>query len=418
MKSSRVKKLVAVLAALLLLTACAKKTEALPDTYVAGSDFQYFQQSGSTDHETVQEGEDGWYILKDGFVYYYSDRVGIVAPLCSKVNCLHDREKDPERRQQCAAYAGSVMGDNSIQYYAGDIYLFTERSEEGDSGMVDVIEQMYRISGDGTARDLIREWPANYQLSSPVIHRGELYYIAGYSNFEEVAANPIRLEKLSLGRIGAKPEVLYDSEGLRSFGLSWLRAYGDHVYVSYSCANGADRRAGQIVYDTKSGKAEELVFCADGEPVWVGSLAFWQDRIVFVSYHADDPFALIDPYAPEKLYSAALDGSDTRVLMEDVPAGWSVTSDGERLYLHNCYMVVNGFEEEKVFRVYGADMAETDSFTLPEGVGFILDPWMGTPERQVLVREDADGWGLLIWDKEDLGSLKGAPYSPAFVRYE
>ena len=43
---------------------------------------------------------------------------------------------------------------------------------------------------------------------------------------------------------------------------------------------------------------------------------------------------------------------------------------------------------------------------------------IGAPERQVLIREDADGWGLLIWDKEDLGSLKGAPYSPAFVRYE
>ena len=412
------KKTAAVLAALLLLTACAKKTEALPDTYAAGSDFQHFQQSTMASRVRVQEGEGGFYILKDDFVYYYSDRAGIMVPLCSRPNCLHDRESDPERRRQCVAYVEAAGYEPSIQYYEGDVYFFGERVEEGESGTLDNIGQMFRISGDGTAKDLIREWPANYGLSSRIIHRGELYYIAGYPNYGEEAENPVRVEKLSLKRIGAKPEVLYNSEGVWGFNLNCLCAYGNHIYVYYDCAGKEDRRGGWIVYDTRSGSTEELAFYDDGESLRVGSLAFWQDRIVFVSFHADDPFAPIDPYASEKLYSAALDGSDLRVLKEDIPAGWSVASDGETLFLHNCYMVINGIEEEKVFHAYGPDMEEIDSFSIPDNADVLPAPWIGAPERQVLIREDADGWGLLIWDKEDLGSLKGAPYSPAFVRYE
>ncbi len=80
---------------LLILSGCGKDT--LPDSYIEGSDFQYMRQ-GDTDWEPqMQRGEKGYYFRQGEFVYYLDDGTGLLLPLCNKVDCLHDREKDMER---------------------------------------------------------------------------------------------------------------------------------------------------------------------------------------------------------------------------------------------------------------------------------------------------------------------------------
>ena len=83
----------------LLISSCGKNSaETLDDSYHAGTDFQFFQISdGGGIWPKVQETENGCVFVHDDFVYMFDQKSEVIMPLCSLVNCLHDKETDMEK---------------------------------------------------------------------------------------------------------------------------------------------------------------------------------------------------------------------------------------------------------------------------------------------------------------------------------
>ena len=94
---------VIILAVLLIFPGC--KSSALiknpkNDQYNAETDMQYFYKGDSIGTAKIQETADGCYLYHQGFVYHYENQSQKIEPLCCKLNCLHDREKDPEKLKE------------------------------------------------------------------------------------------------------------------------------------------------------------------------------------------------------------------------------------------------------------------------------------------------------------------------------
>ena len=66
------KKVVATIFILIFLLTGCSNNKSLPDTYVFGSDFQFYQTSGGVWNPRVQKAENGSYLVKDNFVYFYN----------------------------------------------------------------------------------------------------------------------------------------------------------------------------------------------------------------------------------------------------------------------------------------------------------------------------------------------------------
>ena len=104
----------------------------------------------------------------------HNEKNGTFAPVCQKVNCLHDREFDKEKRKECNAcmkyhYVFDQNGDivfndcDLIQYYDGYIYYAVGNC-------------MYRTKKDGSEKDCVLKRPDRKEIQRFLLHRGYLYY--------------------------------------------------------------------------------------------------------------------------------------------------------------------------------------------------------------------------------------------------
>ncbi|MCM1104852.1 MAG: hypothetical protein NC409_12195 [Clostridium sp.] len=416
-----------IAAGFLMLSGCGKET--LPDTYMEGSDFQYTWQ-GSWDWEPqMQRGEKGYYFRQGEFVYYLDEGTGELFPLCAKADCLHDRETDQERKESCNAYLyfSEFSSDSAkgIMYYDGDLYCLT------DKGFREEETILYRLSEDGAKKEQVYRW-TGVSVEEWVVHRGEFYYAEHFYTYDdegEMEEHYI-LKALNLTGTRKEPEAIYalEEENIFYAGFNWCKAYGNYLYFIVSGAE--DRGEDELyayektfVYDIAAQEVRELVYEGMPEEEDILEMTFWQDRIVFFPtvFDADD---MKGSYLRTgSLYIADLDGSNAEVLMEDVPMGYNVRSDGRYLYLTNSFMATMGeigqmdYEEEKKFWVYDENLNLADTFVLPE-IRLFGTPPIGDPEQMFIIyRDDNDGWGLLRFDKSAIGSCGGAEIGLTVIPY-
>ena len=90
MRQKRTKRCGLFIISVLFILTCGCGSRELPNTYVEGSDFQYMQVGSGA--ATVQQTEDGCYVIRNGYLYYIEEGTDIRLPLCSKADCLHDKE--------------------------------------------------------------------------------------------------------------------------------------------------------------------------------------------------------------------------------------------------------------------------------------------------------------------------------------
>ena len=87
---------------MLIVSSCGLSTS-VPDSmeYLPGTDMQYFQVTETNKTSLIQETDSGCYLYHDRFIYYLDREAETITPLCTKANCLHDRENDTEKRALC-----------------------------------------------------------------------------------------------------------------------------------------------------------------------------------------------------------------------------------------------------------------------------------------------------------------------------
>ena len=218
---SRIRKSAGILCltAILFLSSCQKQEDTLPkEEYVQGMDYQYMY-----DNRPMAEAPEGYYFRVSDFLYYIGKDTMEPVPLCSKPNCLHQQEQDPEKVADCGAFFRDPRAEPLLAYYDGAVYLTALKDPFDSSGAIDLI----RIKTDGTERETVLELPENSGVC--LIHCGYLYYTVDTYNIELDADYGVYRQSLQ----GGKPELIYKGQWEQG-SIRSLAAYGGYLYIEES----------------------------------------------------------------------------------------------------------------------------------------------------------------------------------------
>ncbi len=411
-----------LLLALLLcleLSGCGGQSQAQTDAYAAGSDFQFGQEGLSS--SVTQAGENSYYILHNGYVYFLDEGTDTILPLCNRADCLHDQETEEDKQESCNAYIGESTYCDSIAYCNGWIYCIYSDPFEG--------ETLYRISDDGAQKEQVYQWDSEVLIEYWAVHRDVLYACThSYATEDGQVTEHYAVEALPLTGTLRQSETIYEpSDELEVITLGVFQAYGSYLYFQLIAYQPHEKEITDgnytdymycrtFVCHLTDGEIQELTLPGMGDTDIIQGVTFWQDQILLtatdMTWQGDELLEHTTDY-----YLAELDGSDPEVLLEGIPAGDVLCSDGAYLYQTNANVVAQGLaaEDALYYKVYDADLSLADTFTLPYNVYGVIA--VGDPERQYTVyytaREDEDGeetevsWGVLRWDKSGVGSYQG-----------
>ncbi|MBQ7360511.1 MAG: hypothetical protein IJW63_10490 [Lachnospiraceae bacterium] len=415
----RIEILVLIISLLGTVTGCGK--EALPNTYIPGSDYQYTMFSPTLSLEKIQHVEGGVYLVNGQYIYYLDESTDTITPLCNKVDCLHERETDEVKKKECNAYIVNKPINNHIQYYNGYIYYL-------DRGFPSVeASSIYRISEDGSKKEMVYQWSNNELfIDKWALHRGVVYYTSYVLKMAENTATGEQEMKqlytisgLPVDGLTKKPITILNQEddlvGYDVIGFGFPRAYGNYVYFYvWAYEETTDEITSENVYDYEYYKEYvydvlndecrivEIENQKKTEVIQLGT--FWKDKAIYYLY--DFEKELLEP---SNIYMADLDGTNVELFLEDIPQGYNVMTDGHYLYLSNDYKVSIGtIDEEKTYWIYNQDLELIDTYHLPYEI--FGDRPMGTPECQYILIPDEEGLGfkVLRWDKENVGNYQGS----------
>ncbi len=422
-------KIAAVFCAAILLTVlCAAcKAKGLPDTYVEGSDYQYMQTTNELSYPRVQQGDSVTYFCYRGFLYYFDESTRVILPLCSRADCLHDRETDTARLADCNAYIlqEDLLGNNTaIAYCNGYIYCIPNAVSEANI--------LHRISRDGTKKDVIYKWEEGAHIEEWIIHRDILYYVnhtyvvEGDTLESQYSLNALRLSSSSL-----RSETIYTTgEELTVLNLGALQAYGNYIYFEIHAVKNSDEEyttdeyfdyymyARTMVYDTQNQEYTELSLPNTARGTLVMSPVFWQDRMILKPYDLEK-----DGSESMTVYIADLDGSNVEILFEDVRQDYRLISDGEYLYLTDS--LGDNWRVATFYQVYNSDLQVIDTFVPPDyfdvdlrvGADSMIYPFDRSIDEDgnviyeynatFFTEPSADVWGVMVWDKSTIGTYHG-----------
>lgn len=413
------------------LTGCAG--EALPDTYLEDSDYQYTQWTSGVFYPKLQQGSGVVYLFHDGFVYYLEEGTEAIMPLCSRADCLHDREPEEEKRKDCNAYMGTYEGSHRLAWVnaamakCGDfLYCMNEILSLNDP------QTLLRCSLDGTIKETVYTWDSGESaIVEWIIHRDTLYYVETryYLDEEGETLREVSLKALPLLRRRAKPVTLYTAdENLTVISMGNFKAYGNFVYfdiVAIWKGGGENETLEELyarhfdktlVYSIRDGSVETLDIPGLPVSASIADVQFWQDRLILAPY---DGMKAGDALMP--VYIAGLDGSDPQILFEGVPQESCFLSDGEYLYLFHNWMpdIDDWLSNPGFYTVYDKNLNIVDTFTaplLPNGRAGQMPA--GGKDRMYFLYEDygTGEWGVMRWDKSGIGSYGGEEIQVEYIR--
>ena len=323
----------------------------------------------------VAESEDGLYLLRGSFLYFYDYASGLCLPLCSRPNCLHDAETDTARRAQCGAYLEGGQ-ETSVFWQSGRLYALT--SEIGSGGNK-TVTRLLELRPDGSQRRMLYSFEGDKPVTGPevCVHRGWIYLCR--TRFDEKMRAISELTRVSLTDGAA--DTLYeerqtDAGALSSYGLlSNLTAAGDELYFI------ADHGEKQVPMrlSLTTGEVMPLPVVSMGErlataPVHMGDRIFFSVSDTGAAGPAD-PTVIV----PVKGYVCDPDGGGITP-WTDVPPGIAV-ADGEYLYVLDLSMFKYTDREERGLRIYDRG---------------------GTPVQDIPLEKRLPGWQALYRTQEAL----------------
>ena len=209
---------------MLCLVSCGEDKDVWAGEYNPKTDFKLNVEYPSG-VGMMTETENGYYFINGLYLYYINKDTLECTPLCSKANCLHDRETDISKKAEC----GACVQANGIFSYKQDIYLV----RQGENCV-----NVDRFSNKGEYIKTICELP--YDTYIVLLHRGYIFYtysdLDGYiepgKTYINMPSGQFYIMKVSLD--GGKEEVIYkcplDGNGFVNVNLE--TAYKNMLYAT------------------------------------------------------------------------------------------------------------------------------------------------------------------------------------------
>lgn len=374
------------------------------NTYHEDYDFQYlFEKPSINTLPDIQTVGRNVYFIHNDYIYFANLDEQVVRPLCSRTSCLHDQETDPDRMDECNAYAKEDDPEQSvgIAAYGGAIYRIQHIFDS--TGLV-YMSRLWKIAQDGSTKDLVRTWKQT-SIDNWMIHRGYLYYEEAYSeNDAEKVTQHYTLKRMALN--GAKKDEIIlkdDQDSDETFsGFYNLQAFGNYVYfVSLYADPGSKVYERCYVYNLKS-KRLRVMETDDGDPEYV--CGFWKGRLVYSAgkysdnLTADDTEEILN--IQKSLYIADLDGTNPQKLLGPIEGTRAIYFDQDHIFRSNVLRVnILKADESPEFVMMDADQNEILSCTLPFDPG-MSEPAPGNELGMFYVDQKSSAARLYWWDKK------------------
>ncbi|MBR4164171.1 MAG: hypothetical protein IKR11_11665, partial [Solobacterium sp.] len=372
---------------------------------------QYFYITYSNKISRIQGHENGCYFYHDGFLYSLDLNKKMIQPVCSRANCLHDSESDPERRKACHAFVSDQDPDVvSLMLYQDQLFVCIDRlSGRQTYGTVDRLSyghsSIIRIASDGSSRELFYE-NEDIQIDITMLHRGYIYFqCKTFVLSDDSISSKDSIQRLNVQKKEPKPETVYalsEDQHLEGYG-SVFQAYGKYVYFDYAYFDQNGHHDSTFIYDTETGEVNETdTLNYGGAPP-----CFYNGKLYCHAYVRGK-----GNNEETDIYCLGLDGTNSETMMKNIPQGKVLLSDGKYLYLENGWMVLDGDEEVKRFWVYDQDMNLVDELAVPDTYLGTFTPPVGGTDYQYQIFDDSENgaWGIYVFDKSKIGTLHGAPY--------
>lgn len=411
-----------------MIAGCGKS--ATKDSYVEGTDFQYQYLDSFASLNKQAKGKKASYFVIGSYIYQLDEKAGLLTPLCNKSNCLHDKEKDEKRMEECNAY---ISEDAGIAYMDGYIYTVMLKCSEND-----ICDTLYKISEDGATKEKVYQWNGQV-VDNWCVHRNVCYFVEHTYNAD--GQEFYKVKKLQLGGMGKKkPKIIYEPEtNITVFALGALSAYGNHLYINVDGAKTKDVKKvakkdwakksynKTFQYDLKKNTISEIRVPQQSETEQVSTITFWQNKLLI---HVMDCEKLHQYDAKSNVYTADLDGKNVTVLLKDMPAYREYSSDGTYLYISDCVEALDRIYSDPKYQyntnhdikkkydftvkidVYDKKMKRVDQMESPIK-SFPTELPYGIGERMYVLEKDKSGNGvsLAYWDKKKLGTYHGKEYT-------
>lgn len=153
-----------------------------------------------------------YYLTSEGFLYFLDMENGLSVCLCSKAGCLHDKEEDTLKQEECEAKI-TGLGSLTPVFCWDDGLFYVEADAYGT--------HLYRRNSDGSGLTKVSTLGSKYtkeqksvELFSFVIADGCLYYDAEVNSIvqDETGAGVVQRELCYIGRANlqtGKDETLF-----------------------------------------------------------------------------------------------------------------------------------------------------------------------------------------------------------------
>lgn len=153
-----------------------------------------------------------YYLTSEGFLYFLDTENGLSVCLCGKVGCLHDKEEDPFKREECEGKLSGAGSITPVFYWDGGLF-YVESDAYGT--------HLYRRNADGSGMTKVSTLGSQYtkeqksvELFSFAIADGCLYYDAEVDSVvqDETGAGVVQRELCYIGRVNlqtGKDEILF-----------------------------------------------------------------------------------------------------------------------------------------------------------------------------------------------------------------
>ena len=422
---------------LLLLGGCGKSTLD-PDSYVEGTDYQYQFYNRQLFITEMAKGKEFSYMTIGHYIYQLDEKTQTVAPLCNKTNCLHDKETDDKRLEECNAYIDSPDGASGLAYMNGFVYFVDE-----DWSGQNITNRLWKCSKDGSTREKIYEWNKKV-VEGVCFHRGSLYYVD--HSYNESNEESYEIKQLKLDGIGKfEPKTIFKPDkNVAVYAYGELKAFGNHIYITVNGeqTDKTERLTDEEIekmsakewnkysyaktfqYNLMDEELTEIKVPEQSDSERVSQITFWKNKIVFKAFDGNKSH---DYDTETNVYIANLDGTDAKVLLENIPMYRWISSDGNYLYVSDCSENMDKViaksvsektsDEEKTYQftthvdVYDKNMKLVDSMVAPYK-DLPTEPAYGIGNRMYIqtYNKTEDGMKIMYWDKSKIGTYHGKTY--------
>lgn len=300
------------------------------DKYVFGQDSQENVIAYQSRAYLAESGDSYYYYnWENGFLYVIDRSEQLCQSLCNKSDCLHEKEADVTK---CNAYIG-VGSYPCVCFYNNRLYFQNSRQVEDKDGIKYSVNEIYRMSLDGTERSLIystRDAVWNFK-----IHRGYIYFTATkYDDGEKLFGNDAALYRLPVSG-NSEPEEILEYYSYKNILVVDTRFYTNSIILLIE--RFVENTDAQTSSADEAGTSEKYLINYDIET------GEWINLSEKLNVNVENMFTVFNGKIVfnnnKKIYECDLDGSNEREVLnaEKVLDGYEYYtpygSDGENLLI-------------------------------------------------------------------------------------